>query len=69
MKCDPEQALQLRDKYLAVEHGYHMSKKHWNSIYWEREPLTDQLVKGWIDESYSLVLNSLSQKLQAQINE
>jgi len=69
VKCDPEEALKLRERYEAVEHGYHMSKKHWNSIYWEREDLGDGLLKTWIVNSYQLVVSSLSKKLQASLNE
>jgi len=69
VKCDPEEAIRLREQYEAVEHGYHMSKKHWNSIYWEREPLKNELVKDWIKNSYLLVVGSLSKKAQALLNE
>jgi predicted DNA-binding protein (MmcQ/YjbR family) len=68
VKCDPEKAMELREKYAAVEPGYHMSKKHWNSIYWETEPLNAQLIKDWIIESYALVVGSLSKKVQAELN-
>ena len=69
VKCDPEEAVQLREKHESVEAGYHMSKKHWNSIYWEREPLSTDLMKKWIMDSYKLVFGSLSKKLQAELNE
>jgi len=68
VKCDPEEAVQLREQHEAVEYGYHMSKKHWNSIYWEREPISDALLKSWIENSYNLVVKSLSKKLQADLN-
>ena len=61
VKCDPEEAVLLREKYTSVLPGYHMNKKHWNTI------LTDEniplpLIFKWIDQSYSLVINSLSIK-------
>ncbi len=69
LKCEPEEALRLREKYAAVEPGYHMSKKHWNSVYWEREAISDQVIKDWIDASYTLVVKSLSKKIQAELDE
>jgi len=68
VKCDPEEAIRLREEHEAVEFGYHMSKKHWNSIYWEREPISNELMQKWIIDSYKLVIGSLSKKLQAELN-
>lgn len=59
VKCDPERAVQLRERHPAVEPGYHMSKRHWNSIYWEREALPAETLRGWIADSYRLVVASL----------
>ncbi len=59
LKCDPEEALVLREKYPAVIPGYHMNKKHWNTIKMEGN-VPDNLVKQWIDNSYNLVVNKLS---------
>ncbi len=54
LKCDPEKAIQLRERYPAIKPGYHMNKKHWNTI--EMENLwEDTLVKSLIDHSYDLV--------------
>lgn len=69
VKCDPEKAIQLREQYEAVEPGYHMSKTHWNSVYWERQPISDTLMRSWIEESYKLVVGSLSKKQQALLND
>jgi len=58
LKCDPELATQLREEYPFVRPGYHMNKRHWNTI-----DLTTHakpsLIKGWIEHSYMLVYNSL----------
>jgi len=58
LKCDPALAVLLRDKYDEVMPGYHLNKKHWNSLV-----LTGQLeweeVKGFIRHSYNLVNDSL----------
>lgn len=54
LKCDPEQAIQLREQYDAVQPGYHMNKKHWNTVAMDGS-VSDKLVTEWIDHSYDLV--------------
>ena len=54
VKCDPDRAIELRDQYACVLPGYHMNKKHWNSIVADGTLTTKQL-KEMIDHSYSLV--------------
>lgn len=58
LKCDPDRALELRDEYESVRPGYHMSKKHWNSVYLDGD-ITDDLVRELIDHSYALVVQGL----------
>ena len=56
LKCDPDKAVELREEYPdVIIPGYHMNKKHWNTIY----PLLikKSLVMEMIDDSYNLVLN------------
>ena len=66
LKCEPEKALELRELYPFVHPGFHMNKKHWNTI--DIFASTDDLlVKQWIDDSYKLVVQSLSKKLQAEL--
>jgi predicted DNA-binding protein (MmcQ/YjbR family) len=60
LKCDPDYALELREKYDFVMPGYHMNKKHWNTVTIEYAPNT--LAKTLIDHSYNMVLASLSKK-------
>jgi predicted DNA-binding protein (MmcQ/YjbR family) len=67
IKCDPEKAIELREQYPFVMPGYHMNKKHWNTIKID-EQISDQLYFGWIDESYELVKKSLSKKLQSELD-
>ena len=67
LKCDPIYALELRSIYESVIPGYHMSKKHWNTVTCNKE-IDDTLVKEWIDDSYDLVFGSLTKKLQNEIN-
>ncbi|MFV0607107.1 MAG: MmcQ/YjbR family DNA-binding protein [Niabella sp.] len=54
VKCMPDTALELRDAYTAVLPGYHMNKKHWNTIVVDGSIPFKQLT-GWIDDSYRLV--------------
>ena len=60
LKCNPTQALELREKYHSVKPGYHMNKKHWNSIYVNGNDIDDYLIKIWISNSYNLVLKKTS---------
>ncbi|PTS94493.1 MmcQ-like protein [Pedobacter sp. HMWF019] len=57
-KCDPERAVELREQYDTIIPGYHMNKKHWNTIYMDGR-LKRSLLHELIDHSYDLVLNSL----------
>ncbi|WP_228447985.1 MmcQ/YjbR family DNA-binding protein [Sulfurospirillum diekertiae] len=63
LKCDPYYARELREMYENVIAGYHMNKRHWNTVICEDE-IDETLVFEWIDDSYDLVFNSLSKKLQ-----
>ena len=67
LKCDPERAIQLRDEYEAVQPGYHMNKKHWNTVRMDGS-VGDRLIKEWIDHSYDLVVKSLPLKTRLSIN-
>lgn len=66
LKCDPERAIDLREKYMAIKPGYHMSKKHWNTVAFN-EDVSDALLFELIDHSYELVANSLTKKLKAEL--
>ncbi len=68
LKCDPELAIALREEYEGVTGGYHMSKKHWNSV--EMDGSIDaHLIKKWIDHSYDLVVEGLTKKLKEELKE
>ncbi|MFN8240100.1 MAG: MmcQ/YjbR family DNA-binding protein [Bacteroidales bacterium] len=54
LKCDPALALELREKYSSVTPGYHMNKKHWNTVNIDGT-IPDKEILGWIDHSYDLV--------------
>ncbi len=61
LKCDPERAQELRAGYSDIEPGYHMNKKHWNTIHLEAG-VGDYLIGELIDHSYHLVVAGLPRK-------
>ena len=65
VKCDPDLAQELREQYDCVLPGYHMNKKHWNTIM-ANGSVSVKLLKEWIDHSYNLVADSLPKKLRDQ---
>jgi predicted DNA-binding protein (MmcQ/YjbR family) len=65
LKCDPDLALDLRDRYEQVTPGYHMNKKHWNTIEIE-SGIPDIELQKMIDHSYDLVIKGLP-KLTAKV--
>lgn len=58
LKCDPDHAEELRESYDEVRPGYHMNKKHWNTVDFEGS-LPEELLKSLVDHSYELVVKSL----------
>lgn len=66
LKCPPEKVDELRERYSAVLPGYHMNKRHWNtvkpdnSIHWD-------ILREWIDQSYNLIVESLPKKLREEL--
>jgi len=61
LKCDPERALDLRDRYEEVQPGYHMNKKHWNTVELGGGIPAPEL-RGMIDHSYDLVVARLPKR-------
>jgi len=61
LKCLPQDALGYREIYECVTPGYHMNKKHWNSILVNGE-MKDEILKDMIDDSYALVVSKLTKK-------
>ena len=66
LKCDPDKAIVLRDRFAEVTPGYHMSKKHWNTIAMSNQ-ITWQLLTEWIDHSYDLVVAGLPKAVRAEL--
>lgn len=58
IKCDPEKAIELREEYESVQPGYHMNKKHWNTIIIYGSVSAKQIIE-WINDSYNLVVAGL----------
>ena len=58
IKCDPEKAIELREIHEAVLPGYHMNKKHWNTVLVNQD-VKDNQIKEWIKDSYNLVILTL----------
>ena len=66
LKCDPDLALELRDRYEQVRPGYHMNKKHWNTVEIEAG-IPETELRKMIDHSYELVVQSLSRANRSTI--
>ncbi|MEE9364185.1 MAG: MmcQ/YjbR family DNA-binding protein [Cellulophaga sp.] len=67
LKCEPERAIELRETYDGIIiPGYHMSKKHWNTIFLE-DNVSPTLIKELIDHSYDLVVSGLTKKLKQEL--
>jgi predicted DNA-binding protein (MmcQ/YjbR family) len=64
VKCDPERALELRDRHESILPGYHMSKKHWNTLVLDGS-LPAKLVRELVEHSFDLVVGSLPAKVRA----
>ena len=66
LKCDPENAEELRGEYEGIEAGYHMSKKHWNTVTINSSDVSDDLVRELINHSYNLVVKGLPKKVRQE---
>jgi predicted DNA-binding protein (MmcQ/YjbR family) len=66
LKCDPDKSIELRERYQAIIPGYHMNKKHWNTVLLNSD-VDQKLFIKLIDESYQLVFDSLSKKTRNEL--
>lgn len=66
LKCDPEKAEELRAEYSGVTPGYHMSKKHWNTIVTDGS-IEDKLLLQWTNDSYNLVVAGMPKKVREEL--
>lgn len=65
LKCDPEYAIELRERYSAIEGAYHFQKKYWNQIFLDRDA-DDKLIKHLIDHSLEEVIKKFTKKMRAE---
>ena len=63
LKCDPERSIELRETYQGVQPGYHMNKKHWNTIKVDSD-VPHKLIEELINHSYELVFNTLPKRIK-----
>ena len=66
LKCDPGKVVELREEYEAVQPGYHMNKKHWNTIIIDGS-IPNKKIFEWIDNSYNLVAKGLRKTDQERL--
>jgi predicted DNA-binding protein (MmcQ/YjbR family) len=66
VKCDPDEALALRDQYVAVRPGYHLNKRHWNTVTVDGSIHVNEL-HAFIEESWRLVVMSLPKAMRAEL--
>jgi predicted DNA-binding protein (MmcQ/YjbR family) len=66
VKCEPELAVQLRDTYAAIRPGYHLNKRHWNTITLDGS-LPDELVRDLVEDSYDLVVSALPKRTRNEL--
>ena len=68
LKCDPDEAQALRDVFESVKPGYHMNKKHWNTVCFPGDVPAGELMR-MIDQSYGLVVKGLTKALRVELND
>ena len=66
LKCDPEKSVELREQFPCIRSGYHMDKKHWNTIDIDGS-VPDRTLKDWIDHSYDMVVAKFPRKLKEEL--
>ena len=68
VKCEPDLAVELRHSYPAIRPGYHLNKRHWNTITLDGS-LPDQFVRELIEDSYDLIVSALPKRLRQQLGD
>ncbi len=66
LKMTPENVLETRAQYPAVEPGWHLNKKFWNQVIMDGS-IDPEIIVGWIKDSYGLIFASLPKKVQAEL--
>ena len=66
LKCEPELAVQLRNDWAAITPGYHLNKRHWNTVEMDGS-LPEQLVRDMVEDSYDLVVSAMPKRVQEEL--
>ncbi len=66
VKCDPDKAVELRDRYPQITPAYHMNKRHWNQL--DIEHLSDALIGELVSHSHTLIVAKLTKRVRAALN-
>jgi len=67
LKCDPDYAQDLRAEYESITPGFHMNKKHWNTVNIYKKELPTKFILELVDHSYEMVVKGLPQKIKASL--
>ena len=68
LKCDPDRSIELREAYPAIQPGYHMNKRHWNTLALDNT-IPPALLAELIDHSYQLVVSKLTKAQRATLSQ
>ncbi len=68
LKCNPEYALELREQYESIYAGFHMNKKHWNTISIYTGELSPKFILELIDHSYDMIVKGMTKKQREELN-
>lgn len=66
LKCDPDEAIEMRETFVSVLPGFHMNKRHWNTVLIDGS-VSDSLLKVWVLNSYKLVIAKLTKAVRAEL--
>ncbi len=66
LKCNPDRSIELREMHSEIQPGYHMNKKHWNTVNFSGSLTTDMLCE-LIDNSYNLIVSGLTKKAKQEL--
>jgi predicted DNA-binding protein (MmcQ/YjbR family) len=66
LKCEPDLAAQLRNDHAAITPGYHLNKRHWNTVV-DDGSLPEQLMRDMVEDSYDLIVSAMPKRVQAEL--
>lgn len=68
LKCDPGRAIEYREQHAAVKPGYHMNKKHWNTVTIDGS-VNNELIREWVNHSYDLIVAKLPKSQKDKLSQ